>query len=322
MSNSTLPDKIKALLSKHKCKENHDWLQFRAFGRATVDDLFYASKYGYTEIVRILLEDKIGGHLLVGDYGPSFELYPLTIASENGHTEIVSELLKAGADVHALCPYDKQPDIALRKAAAHGHVTTVRVLLEYKANVHARDHHSRGLPDAALRTAASGGHTEVVRTLIQHKANLHAYGRDGKPDIALREAAYRGQTEVVRLLLRHKADVHACGVDDIPDQALRWACLNNHLNTVELLLHSKANAQVFEEEALGSFVNHCFSLGATAIARGTQLQNLGLATRLRRPILQQIRNYDFKSLDQAFVSFDRILHSVCESLQVMILEYV
>ena len=78
----------------------------------------------------------------------------LYLAIENGHTEIVKLLLKAGADIHA------NDDYALHWAVADGHTEIVELLLKAGANVHAKD-------DEALRKAARNGHMDVAKILLK-----------------------------------------------------------------------------------------------------------------------------------------------------------
>ena len=73
-------------------------------------------------------------------------------ASGNGHIEVVRELIRAGANVHA------RDDYALRYASKYGHIEVVRELLRAGADVHACD-------DYALRWASYHGHIEVVQLL-------------------------------------------------------------------------------------------------------------------------------------------------------------
>ena len=118
-------------------------------------------------------------------------------SAENGHVEVVSALLEAGADIHA------NNDDALRWSAENGHVEVVSALLEAGADIHANN-------DAALRRSASNGHVEVVSALLEAGADIHA----GYDD-ALRWSASNGHMEVVSALLEAGADI------DLLDQAAK-----------------------------------------------------------------------------------------------------
>jgi len=77
-----------------------------------------ASRRGYTEIVRLLLESGAD----VNTHG----IYALDEASGGGHTEIVRLLLESGADVN-------NGVYALRAAQDNGHLEIVDLLLGKRA---------------------------------------------------------------------------------------------------------------------------------------------------------------------------------------------
>jgi ankyrin repeat protein len=106
-------------------------------------------------------------------------------ASENGHVDVVRDLLDAGADIHDM------DDYALRYASQNGHDDVVRELLAVGANVHVCD-------DYALRWASQNGHVNVVRELLAAGANVHVYN-----DLALRLASLNGHVDVVLALAEH-----------------------------------------------------------------------------------------------------------------------
>ena len=84
--------------------------------------LRWASEYGHSEIVKILLSAGANVHA-----DNDWDLY---LASGNGHSEVVKILLKAGADVHA------NKDGALQWASGNGHSEVVKVLLSEGADVY------------------------------------------------------------------------------------------------------------------------------------------------------------------------------------------
>ena len=99
--------------------------------------------------------------------------------------EVIRELLKAGADIHA------REDWALRMAAHNGHLEVVQELLKAGADVHARQ-------DLALRCAAGNGHLAVVQELLEAGADVHA-----EQDDALQLAAENGHHAVAKLLKQY-----------------------------------------------------------------------------------------------------------------------
>ena len=138
--------------------------------------LDWASQYGHTEIVRLLLKVN----------KPCTE-YALNIASENGHTEVVILLLAA----------NKPCTRALNSASVYGHIEIVKLLL------------AAGSPYSdctkyALDWASNYGHIEIVRLLL--KVN--------KPCTtdALDWASKKGHIEVVKLLLEAGSPYSDCTV--------------------------------------------------------------------------------------------------------------
>jgi ankyrin repeat protein len=79
-------------------------------------------------------------------------------ASYQRHLEVVKELLKAGANVHAV------DDWALTRASNKGYLEVVKELLKAGADVHADN-------DCALRWARDAGHQDVVDFLEDYITN-------------------------------------------------------------------------------------------------------------------------------------------------------
>jgi hypothetical protein len=116
---------------------------------------------------------------------------PLYYSSFIGLEAVVRLLLEYKADVNA-----KNSDgwTVLRSAASRGHEAVARLLLEYKADVNAKS--SDGW--TALHSAASIGHEAVARLLLEYKADVNAKNNRGRT--ALHIAAGQGHEAVVRLL--------------------------------------------------------------------------------------------------------------------------
>lgn len=169
-------------------------------------------EHGHHDLVELLLRkfpETLSRHnLLLG----------LSMASNRGHSCIVSLFIMAGADVRA------SNDHALRIASENGHTETVKVLMQAGAHVHAWD-------DQALRNACMNGHTKTVKVLLEAGADVHALH-----DHAMRIASEYGHTETVKVLLQTGADVHAWH-----DFAVRIAYANGYTETVKVLLQAGAN---------------------------------------------------------------------------------
>ena len=84
---------------------------------------------------------------------------PLRAAAYDGRLDIVSCLVKHGADVNAR---DVSGSTPLMITCYNGHVNVVTYLVEHGANVHLQDKDG----DTCLHYAAKGGHIEVVSKLL------------------------------------------------------------------------------------------------------------------------------------------------------------
>ncbi|KAJ3089023.1 hypothetical protein HK102_007384 [Quaeritorhiza haematococci] len=166
--------------------------------------LCWASRNGHEGVVRLLL-----------DHGADLTARgctPLQWASEHGHDRIAQLLLDRAAEGGDNNMVHSGEDYALRWASVRGHLSTVRLLLRYGADVHA-------LNDFALRNAVKMGHLEVARTLCEHGADPSA-----NDDEAIKYAMYAvgnhlsgnassggsagggggGSTEMIDMLLKYR----------------------------------------------------------------------------------------------------------------------
>ena len=133
------------------------------------------------------------------------------VAAANGSAEIVTELLKYGANVDDVEKYGRN---ALMYAAAAieanvdnnvdfldenqadmlGNAQSAQVLVEHGINIDATDFQGR----TALMWAAESGMLSVVQRLIALKADVHI--RDLTGNTALTHAIKQKKTEVIQIL--------------------------------------------------------------------------------------------------------------------------
>ncbi|XP_037646230.1 ankyrin repeat domain-containing protein 50 [Sebastes umbrosus] len=138
---------------------------------------------------------------------------PLTLASRQGHVQVLSVLLewtksqKPETAVRMMEHVDNEGWTALRSAAWGGHGEAVRLLLDAGADVDGCDAEGR----TALRAAAWGGHEEIVLTLLDYGARVDK--ADSKGRTPLIAAAYMGHHEAVEILLDHNAEVNLADGD-------------------------------------------------------------------------------------------------------------
>lgn len=169
----------------------------------------------------------------------SHEKTALQSAVEDRNLEEVKVLLKAVP--HACtCTESSALDLgwALRRAAGNGHLEVVTVLLEAGADVSAPAPQLDGLQ--TLYEAVKHGHPEVVDALLKAGANVDNLGCLG--ETALREAVNQGNLEVVKILLKGGADVNAPTPFGFCRTVLQAAAGQGHLEIVNALLEAGADA--------------------------------------------------------------------------------
>ncbi len=160
--------------------------------------LSQAIRAGNQEIVKILL-----------DAGASvnprtFRLWPpIAEAAHSGRLDVMTTLLKAGANVDAV---DHQGETYL---AGYGVFNTgvLKILLDAGANPNARDSDGR----TALMEASNYGYEDAVVLLIEHLAVVNQ--KDNKGRTALMYAANGKYVDAIPHLLSHGADVYARDIE-------------------------------------------------------------------------------------------------------------
>jgi len=155
-------------------------------------------------------------------------------AALDGKIEKVREGLAGGIKPGLAGKEDKRT--ALMLAAFNGHTAIIRLLVEAKADVNARD----AIDRTALMYAATGPYGETVRYLLDHgaKVNLADNNEHWTP---LMFAAAEGQTAVVRMLLEAGAAPGAVDVDG--EDAALFAKSKGHAETAALIEAAKVKAK-------------------------------------------------------------------------------
>lgn len=125
---------------------------------------------------------------------------PLSVACQNGNTEIVELLLNGGADPNTTL---RGGETALMTAARTGKPGPVQALLKSGANINAKERRGQ----TALMWAAAEGHTDVVEMLLKAGADRYAILPDSGFN-AFFFAVRQGRAGVVHALLKAGADVH------------------------------------------------------------------------------------------------------------------
>ncbi len=135
--------------------------------------LYIATKHGYTDVVRLLIDN--GANVNSADeYGST----PLMEAAWRGYTDIAELLIKKNAEVNHRDENERTP---LYLAAWDGNADMVELLINNGADVNAK--RSRG--DGALYAAAKTGNANVVRLLIERGANTFDLSTSSDKEIQL-----------------------------------------------------------------------------------------------------------------------------------------
>ena len=125
-------------------------------------------------------------------------------------------------------------------AAHNGHLTSVKFLLGYGADIEARgtlkirDQVIEGC--TPLWAAAESGRLDVVKLLIEQNADVE--GRTSTDSTPLRAAAHEGHLDVVRCLVERGADVNAR--NQYKGTPIMAACDYGHLSIVTYLINKGA----------------------------------------------------------------------------------
>ena len=158
------------------------------------------------------------------------------LASSHGCQEVLSLLLRAGADANIVDDWDHT---ALHYASLRGCESIIESLLEYGADI---DSASSDVW-TPLYYAAGTGEVECVKTLLDRGANINARSKcPGELGwTPLHVAADAGYDEAVKLLLDKGADIEA--IADNLYTPLHLAAFKNHHRCVQLLLSYGANTE-------------------------------------------------------------------------------
>ena len=128
------------------------------------------------------------------DIADDYDRTPLIAGSENGHANIVSNLLQAGADPNLADNNGRTP---LMVASAKNHALIVAQLL-YCPGIDINVNHVANDGTTALITASEGGHDSIVKLLLDNGANYEIVDKQDRT--ALSVAMQCGYSKVLELL--------------------------------------------------------------------------------------------------------------------------
>ncbi|KAG6355984.1 hypothetical protein INS49_015369 [Diaporthe citri] len=139
------------------------------------------------------------------DKGMSDGLAPLMLAAMDGNANMITWLLRHGADINLTTPSGRH---ALFFALANRRIAATKELLEHDTSpiLDMEDEHA-GFPlEVALADEDTRDDGELVEMLLEAGANLEFENKNKVTVFTI--AVYRGQKEVVKLLLKRGVDIN------------------------------------------------------------------------------------------------------------------
>ena len=157
----------------------------------------------------------------------------LHLAAKQGNIELVKMLLDYQADVQAKNLKGQTP---LHHAAFQGKFENIQALLTNKANTEAKDTQGQ----RPLHHAAFWGRSEALQVLLFNKAAIEA--KDNLDRTPLHLAALRGQVAAVQLLINHQAPTWVIDYKGRTPYDLAWSravkqLLGRHMNLSKLIFY-------------------------------------------------------------------------------------
>lgn len=146
---------------------------------------------GRAEVVSLLLDKRANI-----EHRAKTGLTPLMEAASGGYEIVGRILLERGADVNA-APVPSSKDTALTISAEKGHLKFVQLLVEYGAQLDAKN--KKGC--SALWLACNSGHLEVVQSLVLNHAD--ADSSDSRRTSCLMAAFRKGHIKICKFLVKH-----------------------------------------------------------------------------------------------------------------------
>jgi ankyrin repeat protein len=210
------------------------------FTRSGVTPLYYAALCGFQDLVEHLVM-RYPQHV---NASGGYYVTPLVAALAGRHFQIVKFLRHKGAHVDVR---DEHLGTPLFSAAWNGDLEMVWVLLDYKADVNARNRFNWTPTHAVLQgsfylrdSAPSNNIPQlqllpaVARSLLEHGAEVNVRTRHGTTSLHI--AANYGRVEVIRVLLEHGANV---GAEDNDGRtplhvATSWGSVNADYDTIDV----------------------------------------------------------------------------------------
>ncbi|XP_060055081.1 inversin isoform X2 [Erinaceus europaeus] len=196
--------------------------------------LHYAAQSNFAETVKVFLK-----HPSVKDDSDLEGRTSFMWAAGKGSDGVLKTMLglKCDTDINMA---DKYGGTALHAAALSGHVSTVKLLLENKAQVDATD----VMKHTPLFRACEMGHKDVIQTLIKGGARVDLVDQDGHS--LLHWAALGGNADVCQILIENKINPN---VQDYAGRTpLQCAAYGGYINCMAVLMENNADPNIQDKE--------------------------------------------------------------------------
>ena len=164
----------------------------------------------------------------------TYGVSPLALAAKHANTNILAQLMKAGADPNDKIHFINADETPLMQAARAGNIDAVNMLLLAGAQVNARESWNG---QSAIQWAAAEGHGAVVEALIAGGADIRQRSNAGTTPFMF--AVRKGDMRSVKALLAAGVDVNEKRYDLATP--LLVAIINGHEDIVDLLLEKGAD---------------------------------------------------------------------------------
>ncbi|CAF1462248.1 unnamed protein product [Adineta steineri] len=150
-------------------------------------------------------------------------------AAEDGNVELVQNLLETTeVSVNGLSDELLAP---IHEASLAGHLSVVKLLIEFKANINAKVVSEAAKNNTPLHCAATNGHLDIIKYLIENHAINDTV--NSSVHTPLLGAVIMEKVDVAEYLIRAGSNVHVR--DSIEKTPLHWAAFYG-LNSIVLLL--------------------------------------------------------------------------------------
>ncbi|RAQ40676.1 ankyrin [Aspergillus flavus] len=161
----------------------------------------------WSHLVRAIKLDSVDGVNLLLDLGMDVNQrcennLPLCLAAKHGRDRIVETLLERGAEIEKRSDYGST---ALLSAAGAGHVSTIALLLNRKANTEARSTSPFHMGYTPLMRAVKSGHMRAIQVLVEGRACVATQSDAGES--LLHVVLQDGRKEIIEEVFRLKPPI-------------------------------------------------------------------------------------------------------------------